>query len=96
MFSCGNDEAAKQTAAGICKDFGWPTIDMGDIENARYLEPLAMVWSRHFFRIRTGNHAFKLLKVNPDSPFAGTSTPRASRVVAADIQCPQGAGHVAP
>src|SRR5215510_4991940 len=24
MFLCGNDPDAKQTVAGICKDFGWP------------------------------------------------------------------------
>jgi hypothetical protein len=62
MFICGNDEAAKKTVTDICKGFGWPTIDTGDIENSRFLEPLAMVWIRHYFRTRTGNHAFKLLK----------------------------------
>jgi 8-hydroxy-5-deazaflavin:NADPH oxidoreductase len=45
MFLCGNDPAAKQTVGDICTAFGWPpVIDLGGIEMARYLEPLAMIW----------------------------------------------------
>ena len=64
MFICGNDAAAKQTAGSLIKELGWPpVIDLGGIENARYLEPLAMVWIVHFFNTGfNGNHAFKLLR----------------------------------
>jgi len=63
MFICGNDAAAKKTVAGICTAFGWPEpIDLGGIEAARYLEPLAMIWILTYFTTRSGNHAFKLLR----------------------------------
>lgn len=64
MFICGNDEGAKHAAAGLIEALGWPPpIDLGGIVNARYLEPLAMVWITHFFNQGfNGNHAFKLLR----------------------------------
>lgn len=61
MFICGNDAAAKQTVIDICAAFGLPASDLGSIEMARYLEPLAMVWIVYGFRNNTWNHAFKLL-----------------------------------
>jgi predicted dinucleotide-binding enzyme len=62
MFICGNDEPAKQTVTNLLKEFGWPAVDIGSIEGARYLEALAMVWISYFFKTGTGNHAFKLLR----------------------------------
>ena len=62
MFICGNDDQAKATVTDLLKAFGWSVIDIGGIECARYLEPLAMVWIRHFFRVNSVNHAFKLLR----------------------------------
>ena len=62
MFICGNDPQAKSTVSGILRQFGWPVIDIGGINGARYLEPLAMLWILHFFDTKNGNHAFKLLR----------------------------------
>ncbi|HEY6224599.1 MAG TPA: hypothetical protein VIW26_12505 [Gemmatimonadales bacterium] len=63
MFICGNDAAAKQTVTDICRSFGWPgALDLGGIEMARYLEPLAMVWIVYGFGTGSWNHAFKLLR----------------------------------
>jgi hypothetical protein len=62
MFICGNDEAAKQTVSQILNEFGWEVFDLGGIEAARYLEPLAMVWIAHGFRTKSWDHAFKLLR----------------------------------
>ena len=63
MFICGNDEQAKKMVTeNILTPFGWETIDIGGLEGARLLEPLAMLWITHFFRTGTGNHAFKLLR----------------------------------
>jgi len=62
MFYAGNDGAAKADVKKILDDFGWESIDMGGIENARYLEPLAMVWIMHGFTSKTWDHAFKLLR----------------------------------
>lgn len=62
MFICGNDAAATQTVTSLLKDLGWPAIDIGGIEGARYLEALAMVWISYLFKTGTGNHAFRLLR----------------------------------
>ena len=62
MFIAGNNESAKRTVTGILGDFGWPTIDLGGIDAARLLEPLALVWITHAVRGGTWNHAFKLLR----------------------------------
>jgi len=62
MFICGKDEKAKEKVTRILKDFGWPVIDIGGMEGARYLEPLAMVWILYGFKTNTWNHAFKLLR----------------------------------
>lgn len=62
MFICGNDAQAKQTVTNLLKEFGWPAVDIGGIEGARYLEALAMVWISYFFKTGAGNHAFKLLR----------------------------------
>jgi predicted dinucleotide-binding enzyme len=62
MFICGNDAAAKQTVTAICTAFGWPTTDLGGIEQARLLEPLAMLWIHYGIMTKNWNHAFKLLR----------------------------------
>jgi hypothetical protein len=63
MFICGNDEKAKKMVTeSILTPFGWETIDIGGIEGARLLEPLAMLWITHYFSTGTGDHAFKFLR----------------------------------
>ena len=63
MFICGNDEQAKKVITeNILTPFGWETIDIGGLEGARLLEPLAMLWITYYFRSGSGNHAFKLLR----------------------------------
>jgi 8-hydroxy-5-deazaflavin:NADPH oxidoreductase len=62
MFICGNNDEAKKTVIDdILTKFGWETINIGGIEGARLLEPLALLWITHYFRTGNGNHAFKLL-----------------------------------
>jgi predicted dinucleotide-binding enzyme len=62
MFICGNNEEAKNMVINsILTPFGWQTIDIGGIEGARLLEPLAMLWILHYFRTNNGNHVFKLV-----------------------------------
>jgi predicted dinucleotide-binding enzyme len=57
MFICGNDDEAKKTITdNIVTKFGWETIDIGGIEGARLLEPLAFLWVTHYFRTGDGNH----------------------------------------
>jgi 8-hydroxy-5-deazaflavin:NADPH oxidoreductase len=63
MFICGNDDEAKKTVIdNILTKFGWETIDIGGIDAARLLEPLALLWITYYFRTGTGDHAFKLLR----------------------------------
>ncbi len=62
MFICGDDAGAKRLVTEVCEALGWPTIDVGGIEGARLLEPLAMLWITHGFRTGAWAHAFKLLR----------------------------------
>jgi 8-hydroxy-5-deazaflavin:NADPH oxidoreductase len=52
----------KKTVVDILTKFGWETIDIGGVEGARLLEPLALLWITYYFRTNNGNHAFKLLR----------------------------------
>jgi predicted dinucleotide-binding enzyme len=62
MFICGNDEASKSTAARILDTFGWETADMGAVEAARAIEPLAILWCIPGFLRGEWGHAFKVLR----------------------------------
>jgi predicted dinucleotide-binding enzyme len=62
MFICGDDASARETVAGICREFGWGVVDMGKLEAARLLEPLAMIYIRNAIQTNDWNCAFKLLK----------------------------------
>jgi predicted dinucleotide-binding enzyme len=44
MFICGNDEQAKELTKGFIEAFGCETADMGKVESARAIEPLAILW----------------------------------------------------
>jgi 8-hydroxy-5-deazaflavin:NADPH oxidoreductase len=62
MFIGGDDASAKQTVTQILRDFGWKgVIDLGGIETARYLEPLAVVWCLHYFATKNDAFAFKFV-----------------------------------
>jgi len=61
MFICGNDAKAKKVVTERVKAFGWPVIDLGGMEAARYLEPLAMIWILQAISSKSTNHAFRLL-----------------------------------
>ncbi len=62
MFLCGNDAAAKQVVSELVAECGWPPLDVGPIEAARLLEPLAMLWVGYAISNGTTDHAFKLLR----------------------------------
>jgi 8-hydroxy-5-deazaflavin:NADPH oxidoreductase len=62
MFICGNDDKAKREVTGVLNTFGWETEDMGKIEAARAIEPLAMLWCIPGFLGKGWSHAFRLLK----------------------------------
>lgn len=62
MFICGNDDGAKKVVSQILEQFGWETADMGKVEAARAIEPLAMLWCVLGFTKNEWTHAFKLLR----------------------------------
>ncbi len=62
MFICGNDIPAKEEVSAILDTFGWETEDMGNVEAARAIEPLCMLWCIPGFKDNKWVHAFKLLK----------------------------------
>lgn len=62
MFICGNSDSAKKTVGQLIDQFGWETADMGKVEAARAIEPLAMLWCIPGFLRNEWTHAFKLLR----------------------------------
>jgi len=46
MFFCGNDAAAKATAAGLIGQLGWEPLDVGGLEQALHLEHMTLLWVR--------------------------------------------------
>jgi predicted dinucleotide-binding enzyme len=63
MFICGNDKEAKKIVTdNILTKFGWDAIDIGGIEGARLLEPLALLWITNYIKTHSKNHAFKMLQ----------------------------------
>jgi 8-hydroxy-5-deazaflavin:NADPH oxidoreductase len=62
MFICGNDQAAKALVTRLLDELGWDAEDMGEVEAARAIEPLCMLWCIPGLRRNQWTHAFKLLK----------------------------------
>jgi 8-hydroxy-5-deazaflavin:NADPH oxidoreductase len=63
MFIAGNNAAAKAQVSEIVRSFGWRSaIDMGGIEKARLLEPLAMLWIDYGVSRNHWTHGFSLLR----------------------------------
>ncbi|MGH8181713.1 MAG: NADPH-dependent F420 reductase [Steroidobacteraceae bacterium] len=62
MFICGADQPAKDLVTRLLDQFGWEAADMGDVEAARAIEPLCMLWCIPGLRNGQWTHAFKLLK----------------------------------
>ena len=62
MFIAGNDEPAKAVLTRLIRAFGWKrVIDLGDIQNARWLETLSFLWVVYSHRTGKTFHAFKLV-----------------------------------
>ena len=63
MFYCGDDANAKATAAQLAQDLGFDPVDAGNLQQARLLEPLALLWIRLAYLQGMGRDiAFKLMK----------------------------------
>lgn len=44
LFYCGDDVQAKQLVAELARDLGFQPVDAGPLRNARWLEPVAMLY----------------------------------------------------
>jgi len=63
MIYCGDDASAKKTASQLAGDLGFEPIDLGKLDQARYLEPYAMVWIKLALGQGLGrNIAFSLMR----------------------------------
>jgi 8-hydroxy-5-deazaflavin:NADPH oxidoreductase len=61
MFIAGNDADAKAKVTEILKAFGWNVTDIGEMEGARELEPLCILWVKYAMIYGGWNHAIKML-----------------------------------
>lgn len=62
MFVCGEEEA-KEAARELSNALGFETIDAGPIENARLLEPFALLWITAALQFGLGREfAFSLIR----------------------------------
>ena len=62
MFICGNNVSAKEEVSAILEGFGWEVEDMGNVEAARAIEPLCILWCIPGMLRNEWKHAFKLLR----------------------------------
>jgi len=61
MLYAGDDEAAKETVRRLIGDIGFDPVDAGPMKSARYLEPLAALWSSLSRKMGT-DIAFQLIQ----------------------------------
>lgn len=62
MFMCGDNAVAKREVEEILARFGWDWIDLGGVEAARAIEPLAILWCIPGFLRDEWGHALRLLR----------------------------------
>ncbi|MCC6604137.1 MAG: NADPH-dependent F420 reductase [Anaerolineae bacterium] len=63
MFICGDDADAKATVTELAESLGFDVADVGNLETARLIEPLALVWINLAIKQGLGrNIAFKLVR----------------------------------
>jgi predicted dinucleotide-binding enzyme len=63
MFYCGDEGEAKGAAHRLAADLGFDPVDAGALDQARLLEPLALLWIRLAYVQNQGREiAFNLMK----------------------------------
>ena len=63
MFICGDDAEAKATVTELAEALGFEVADVGGLNAARFIEPMAMVWIHLAIKQGLGrNIAFKLVR----------------------------------
>ncbi|MBL8685716.1 MAG: NAD(P)-binding domain-containing protein [Myxococcales bacterium] len=62
MFICGDDAAAKATAAALAKELGWNVEDAGPARLGHAVEALCQLWCAYGFLRNDWAHAFAMLR----------------------------------
>ena len=62
LFVCGDDDDARNTVIELGDQIDFESVDAGPLKNARYLEPLAMLYIHLAMNGWGSNCAFKILK----------------------------------
>lgn len=63
MLYCGDDAAAKHSAAQLAAECGFEPLDAGPLTQARWLEPMAMLWITMAIKYGYGREmAFRLMR----------------------------------
>ena len=63
MFVCGDDADAKKVVAGLVAELGFEPVDAWPLTQARYLEPLAMLWISMAYGLGQGpNFGFRVVR----------------------------------
>jgi 8-hydroxy-5-deazaflavin:NADPH oxidoreductase len=89
VFYCGSDRSAKARTAELVRDAGFHAIDAGPLQNARYLESLAMLMRALGYSQRLGSDiALRLL--TPSGP--SESVKSAETLARAFVEICSGAG----
>ena len=70
MFVCGDDEAAKSLVMQLAADIGFDVVDAGKLEQARLLEPWAMLWISLAYGGVGRDFGFALLRRGKPNPAA--------------------------
>jgi hypothetical protein len=80
MFFCGDDADAKKLVTGLIAELGFEPVDAGGLTQARYLEPLAMLWISMAYRYGNGpDFGFRVVRYREEeetfsSAFARSKT----------------------
>ena len=62
MMVCGNNASAKLHTRDLLVELGWKDLlDIGEIEKARLLEPLALLWIEYGVKRETWDHGWSML-----------------------------------
>jgi hypothetical protein len=63
MVIAGDDDGAKKVVAGLLKEFGWAApIDIGGIQEARWLEAFTALWVRVAMKVGSWSVAARFLR----------------------------------
>lgn len=61
-FFCGDDEEGRKVVKQLVEDVGFDPVDAGPLANARFVEPMMILWILSSQAMGTRDLAFKLLR----------------------------------